>query len=162
MSPLPNTARVRLLKNATAELVALLGGIEGAGATLERGKSVVGRWTNRSDLDHWIGIADLAALEAVAGRAVVTELLCKLNGGLFVPHIDLAADEGSVGWLVMRLSKELGDVSGSIAEAYSNDGEIDGAEAAGALAQLDDVDKVSAQLRAVLVRRIAEGDGANG
>lgn len=160
MNRLPNLVRARSLKNATAELVALLGGIEGAGATLERGKSVVGRWANRSDLEHWIGIADLAALEAVAGRAVVTELLCKLAGGLFVPHIDLAADEGSVGWLVMRLSKELGDVSGSIAEAYSDDGDIDGPEAAAALAQLDDVDTVSAQLRAVLGRRIAEGDWA--
>lgn len=157
MSAVPASVRARLLKAATGELVALLGGIEGAGATLERGKSVVGRWVNRNDAEHWIGIADVAALESVAGRAVVTELLCKLAGGLFVPHIDLAADEGSVGWLVMRLSKELGEVSGVVADAGA-DGEIDAGEAASGLAQLDDVDKVSAQLRAVFNRIIAEGE----
>ena len=154
MSALPTAARVRMLKAATAELVALLGGIEGAAATLERGKSGVGRWSNANDLDHWIGIADCAALEAIAGRPVVTELLCKLNGGLFVPHIDLAADEGSVGWLVMRLSKELGDVSGEIATALG-DHVLAADEAGRALAQLDELDTVSRQLRAMLGRIIA-------
>ena len=148
------------LKAATEQLVDLFGKDSNAGAMLDppKGKTSVGNWASKNDPIHWIGIRDLIQLEALAGKPVVTELLCKLNGGLFVPHIDLAADEGSVGWLVMRLSKELGEVSGSIAEAYSGDGDIDGAEAAGALAQLDDVDTVSAQLRAVLGRRIAQGD----
>lgn len=157
MNGLPATARARALKAATGELVALLGGIEGAAATLERGKSVVGRWANRNDAEHWIGVADLAALEAVAGRPVVTELLCKLAGGLFVPHIDLAADEGTVGWLVMRLSKELGEVSGLVAEALA-DGDICAGEASGVLAMLDALDVGSHQLRAVL-DRISQGAG---
>lgn len=159
MNAVPTAARARMLKAASGELIALLGGIEGAAATLERGKSVVGRWVNRSDGDHWLGIADLAALEGVAGRPVVTELLCKLAGGLFVPHIDLAADEGSPAWLVMQLSKELGEVSGEVAAALA-DGVVKAEEAETILAQLDDLDTVSAQLRRLLGRIVDAGAGS--
>lgn len=146
------------LKAATKQLVAVFDDASAAGAMLDppRQKTSVTNWANGNDAEHWIGVRDLIQLEVLAGRPLVTELLCKLNGGLFVPHIDLAADEGSAGWLVMRLSKELGDVSGAVAEGLS-DGAMDPAEIHNACSQLDDVDRVSAQLRAAfaeMLRRI--------
>ena len=162
MSALPTNARAKALKLATADLVHQLGGIEGAAVSIEKGKSVVGRWANRTDADHFINVADLVSLELLAARPVVTELLCKLNGGLFVPHVDHGADEGTLAWLVMCLSKELGELSGAMAEALA-DGSVTGGEADSALAQLDDLDRVSSQLRGAL-GRIGGGrsDGGNG
>lgn len=154
MQNLSREARLLVLKQASAQLVTQLGGIEGAAATLEKGKSVVGRWVNRNDADHLINVADLAALEAIAARPLVTETLCKLAGGIFVPHVDLAADEGTLGWLVMQLSKELGELSGEIAQALA-DGVVTPTEAKRAMAQLDDLDRVSAQLRGLL-RKLME------
>lgn len=157
MSALGREARAKALKLASGELVQSLGGIEGAAASLEKGKSVVGRWVNRNDPDHFIGVADLVALELLAPRPVVTELLCKLQGGLFVPHIDLAADEGSLSWLVMQLSKELGELSGNIAAALA-DGRVTAREAEAAVCELDDLDRASQRLRAALAM-ITRDDG---
>ena len=158
MSGLPKHARERALKQATGELVHVLGGIEGAAASIEKGKSVVGRWANRSDADHFINVADLVALELLAPRPVVTELLCKLAGGIFVPHVDLAADEGSLAWMVMQLSKELGDVSGQMAGALA-DGRVTPAEATASREQLRDLFEVARRLDAALARIETEGAG---
>jgi hypothetical protein len=160
MSGLRGDARAKALKLATAELVGSLGGIEGAAVSIEKGKSVVGRWANRNDPDHFIGVADLVALELLAPRPVVTQLLCKLNGGLFVPHVDMAADEGSLAWLVMQLSKELGELSGSIAGALA-DGRVTDAEAGAAEAELHDLMRVGHQLAGALAQIREGGRGAD-
>lgn len=149
MSALGREARAKALKLATGELVHALGGIEGAAASIEKGKSVVGRWANRNDPDHFIGVADLVNLELIAPRPVVTELLCKMAGGLFVPNVDLAADEGSLSWLVMQLSKELGGLSGEIASALA-DGMVSDAEAGAAEAHLHDLMRVAHQMASAL------------
>jgi len=150
---LAGDAARRGLKRATADLVHALGGIEGAAASLEKGKSVVGRWTCRNEPAHFIGVGDLADLEALAARPFVTEFLCKLAGGIFVPHIDLAADPGSLPFLVMRLSKELGEVAGEISTGLA-DGTMDDAERARALRELDDMMRVGAQVRAALGHKL--------
>lgn len=154
MQNLHRDAKVRALKRASGDLISALGGIEGAAASIEKGKSVVGRKVNPTDTEHFLSIHEVAELEALAPHPVVTELLCKLAGGLFVPHVDLAADEGSLAWLVMQLSKELGELSGEIATALA-DGVVTPAEATSALGQLDDLDRLSQQLRALL-RKIVE------
>jgi hypothetical protein len=150
---LAGDAARRGLKRATADLVQALGGIEGAAASLEKGKSVVGRWTCRNEPAHFIGVGDLADLEALAARPFVTEYLCKLNGGIFVPHIEHGADPGTLGFLVMRLSKELGDLSGEVATALA-DGAMDQAEAKRALAELDQLVVAAAQVRAALQQKM--------
>jgi hypothetical protein len=152
----PETVRRRLLKVAAAELVHQVGGIEAAAATLERGKSGVGRWVNRSEPDHSIPVHELARLEQIADRPVLTEALCRLAGGIFVPHINAGADEGSAEWIAMTLAKELGDVSGAIATALADDRRIDAAEARGVLIQLEDLERGAAQLRAHMERLCAE------
>lgn len=153
----PEAIRARKIKVATAALVQSVGGIEAAAATLERGKSGVGRWVNLHEPDHFIPVHEAARLEQYAPQPVVTEMLCRLAGGLFVPHINHGADEGSPEWLAMRLAKELGDISGAIAMALADDGRIDGGEAAAVLAEIDQLSVATAQLRGLMQRTIDGG-----
>lgn len=150
-----NSERLQL-KRAVELLVRSAGGIEAVASLLGKGKSVVGRWTNRNDEEHSINLADLRELEANAPEPLVTIALARMAGGVFVPHIDLSADEGTVPFLAMQLAKELGDVTGEIALAMA-DGAISAREAEGVLAQLDELDTKSAQLRAAM-KRIGEAE----
>lgn len=137
------------LKRASELLVKSLGGIEAAAGLLGKGASTVGRWVNRNDPDHFVNLRDLRELEANAPEPLVTITLCRMAGGVFVPNIDHAADEGTLAGMVMQLSKELGDVSGTVAKALA-DGVVTSAEAEAALEQLDDLNRVGAQLRTAL------------
>jgi len=150
MTTMSNEAKGRALKLATGQLVTAIGGIEATAALLDRGKSTVHRWTDRNDAEHFASVRDAVKLEELAGRPDVTALLCKLAGGLFVPHLDVTADEGSPAWLAMQLAQRLGQVSGEIACGLTDDNRIDAAEAGRALEALDQHDRVSAQLRAAL------------
>lgn len=150
MTTMTNEAKGRALKLATGQLVSAIGGIEAAAGLIERGKSTVHRWTDRNDAEHFASVRDVQRLEEFAGRHDVTALLCKLAGGLFVPHLDTAADEGSPAWLAMQLAQRLGQVSGEIAAGLADDNRIDGREAQRTLEALDEHDRVSAQLRAAL------------
>lgn len=154
----PDAVQCRRLKEASAELVTAVGGIEAAAATLARGKSGVGRWVNRYDPENFMPIDEVIRLERLTPRPFVTEMLCRLAGGLFVPHLNPGADEGTAARCVMGLAKELGDVSGAIAAAEDNDSRIDAAEARSVLAQLEDLERGAAQLRG-LMERIAAGGG---
>lgn len=102
MSPLSHL-RGGVLKDATARVIGAAGGIEAAADLLDHGKSVVGRWSNRNEADRFINVRDVAALEAVTGKPLVTAALCKLAGGVFVA-LDGADDTGaSAAQLAMKL-----------------------------------------------------------
>lgn len=156
-----DAVRCARLKAASAELIAGVGGIEAAAATLGRGKSGVGRWVNRNESECFIPVDEIARLEQLTVRPVMTEMLCRLAGGLFVPHLNPGADEGTAERCVMTLAKELGEVSGAVSAAQEggldDDRRIDPAEARAVLAQLEDLERGAAQLRA-LMERIAAGD----
>lgn len=156
MTTTSNEAKGRALKLATGQLVSAIGGIEAAAGLLDRGKSTVHRWTDRNDSEHFASVRDIVRAEELAGRNDVTALLCKFAGGLFVPHLDLSAEEGTPAWLAMQLAQRLGQVSGEIARSLADDGRIDAREAIRVLVQLDDHDRVSAQLRAALDAVVAE------
>lgn len=156
MTTMSNEAKGRALKLATGQLVSAIGGIEAAAGLLDRGKSTVHRWTDRNDTEHFASVRDIVRAEELAGRHDVTELLCKFAGGLFVPYLDITAEEGSPAWLAMQLAQRLGQVSGEIARSLADDGRIDSAEAMRVLEQIDQHDRVSAQLRSALEAVIAE------
>lgn len=148
------------LKRASELLVKSLGGIEAVASLVGKGSSTVGRWVNRNDGESWINLRDLREAEANAPEPLVTMALCRMAGGIFVPHVCHGADEGSLAGLVMLLSKELGDVAGSIAAALA-DGEVSPCEADRALRELDEMARAQAQLRAVLesIRGANSGQG---
>lgn len=137
------------LKRATELLTEAAGGAKQAAAICGRGLSTVYRWADRNAPNDFISLRDLRELEANAREPLVTMTLCRMAGGVFVPNIDVSADEGTLAGLVMQLSKELGDVAGEIAKAMA-DGTVTPAEATTALDQLDDLARVTAQLRGAL------------
>lgn len=142
------------LKRATELLVKSIG-LEAAASLIVPEKSQVQRYYDRNS-GQWIKLNDLRELEANAPEPLVTMALCRLAGGVFVPNIDLAADEGTLAGMVMQLSKELGDVAGKVGMALA-DGVVTHGEAEGCLRELDDLARVTSQLRGALesIRRDA-------
>lgn len=137
------------LKRATELLTEAAGGAKQAAGICGRGLSTVYRWADRNAPNDFISLRDLRELEANAKQPLVTMTLCRMAGGVFVPHIDLAADEGTLAGMVMQLSKELGDVAGKVSMALA-DGVVTPGEAEGCLRELDDMARLQAQLRTML------------
>lgn len=91
----------------------------------------------------------------------VTSWLCRRRGGVFVPLPQGGADADGMMRTVAEMAAEFGDVSRAVADAvcpHGPDGEeVNAAEARTALAALDDLDRVSAQLRHKLQSKIKGG-----
>lgn len=118
----------RALKVATRALVRSLGGIEGAAATLGKGKSTVARWADPQDADHWIGLRDLAALELHAPAPVVTQVLCRLAGGVLVPLAADGAESGALSERLISIMDHVGQLARHTGSAVA-DGQCSAAEA---------------------------------
>ncbi|WIW88986.1 hypothetical protein K3M67_03110 [Sphingobium sp. V4] len=88
----------------------------------------------------------------------VTNWLCRRRGGVFVPLPQGEHDADGMMLTVAELAGELGDVSRSISDAVSASGDggrnITVAEAHAALAELDGLDRTSAQLRLKLIAKV--------
>ena len=146
-----NPALARIKRGVRAGIAAC-GGVDGAGATAERCRSVAGDWNNLNH--HAFPPIDCAlALDEVAiaqGKVppIVTAMAREL-GGLFIslPHAD-GADDALPGQ-VMVLAKEFGDLSGAVSAGLA-DGTFSPGDAELALEQLSDVERVSATLRLAL------------
>lgn len=91
----------------------------------------------------------------------ITGWLCRRRGGVFVPLPQGGADADGMMRTVAEMAAEFGDVSRAVADAvcpHGPDGEeVNAAEARTALAALDDLDRVSAQLRHKLQSKIKGG-----
>lgn len=146
------TPAIARLKRAVRAVVASCGGVDGAAATVDRCRSVAGDWNN---LNHaaFPTIDKALALDEVAiAKGELPPIACAYArelGGVFVPHIDVIADEGSLAGMVMRLSKEMGDVAGTVGTALA-DGRFSPLEAEAALRELDDMAREHARLRTAL------------
>ena len=141
------------IKRAVRAAIALCGGIDGSAATADRSRSVVGDWNNLAksvfpSLDCALALDEIAVSRGELPPIVVA--LARELGGMFVPHIDGAADPGSAPGLVMQLASRLGEVANETAQDIANDGVIDAEEAEAILRKLDAMDRVSAQFRHVV------------
>lgn len=148
-------AAVARLKRAVREAVSACGGVDGVAATVDRSRSVAGDWNNLNHAAFPPMDKALAMDEVAIAKGELPPIACTYArelGGLFVPHIDSAADEGTAPWLVMRLAQRVGEVSGVTRDAIANDGRIDADEADQILKELDEHDRASAQYRAVLIK----------
>lgn len=124
----PQRVRARAIKLATGELAGACGGQEAAAAITGKSQSQVQRCCSINDDTSFINARDLALLEAHAGVQPVTELLCKLAGGVFMPLPDPNLGEGDALPLqVIALAEEVGDVSHAVREAL-RDATITGRE----------------------------------
>jgi hypothetical protein len=142
------------IKRAVRGAVALCGGIDGSAATADRSRSVVGDWNNREraifpSLDCALALDEIAVSRGELPPIVAA--LARELGGVFVPHIDGGADQDSALGLVMQLAARLGEVASETAADIANDGVIDAVEAEAILGKLHAMDRVSAQLRHVVI-----------
>lgn len=153
----PDEARAKL---AVRKAVALIGGVDGAAATVARGRSTVGRWIclNDSDMPPLdCAMAIDAALVAMGHAPLV--LTAALSAVGFVPFAlpGNLANCSTLHHQLSRLVKENGDIASVMMEALA-DGKVDPAEAAAAIEQVDEALGVQVALRATLVA-ISEGEG---
>jgi len=143
------------IKRAVRAAVGFSGGIDGAAATVGRGRSTVGGWNalHQSDMPPLDCVLALDEIAVAKGELPpITAALALALGGLFVPNIDVGAEEGSPPHLAMMLAQHLGAVSGEIAISLADDGMIDEREAGLVLGRLHDLERTAAQLRQQLTR----------
>jgi hypothetical protein len=146
----PALARI---KRALIDGITKCGGIEGAAATADRKRSVAGDWRNLNkqvfpSLDCALALDEVVV--AGGGLPPIISAMARELGGMFVPHIDAFADEGTASCKVLELAQHLGNLSGDIAAALANDGIIDSVEAAHALIFQQRLHVATAQLGALL------------
>lgn len=150
MKGAPEGVRARALKLATGEVVSACGGIEASASIINKGKSQVHRCTSINDADNFMGVRDVAQLEAYSGTQPVTRLLCKLAGGAFLQLPDPAlCDDDTLPLQVIGLADELGDVSHAVRDAL-RDGEVNRAELKEIEQQLDELVDKAIETRAMV------------
>lgn len=145
----PLEARLKLVVQTAVEAN---GGSDGAAHTSVRKAQTVREWTNSNHGAFPPADCALAMDKVCVAQGKLPPITCAMArelGGVFLPNIDALADEGSLAGMVMQLSKELGDLAGSISSALA-DGVVSPIEADVALRELDDMTRRQAQLRAAL------------
>lgn len=150
------------LKRAVEEMVKGVGGLEACAPFCRVGKTRLAEYYSGHMADRFAPIDVIADLEPMArertGWPHVTSVLCTLMGGTFVMLPERPATTADIFALLAGLSKEMADATGVICRAMA-DGSMDRDEALAALAEVDQLIAVSAEMR-VLLGSIIEGDGA--
>lgn len=139
------------LKRATVEMVRGVGGLE-AGASFTRvGKSMLADYGSLNKADCFAPLDVIADLEPLArertGWPHATQALCKIMGGTFVAEPDVPASNADLLTQLAVLSGEFNDVTRVVCEGL-RDGSWGGADGAALEQQLDDVIRVTVQMRA--------------
>lgn len=141
-----------LLKRATVEMVKGVGGQDAAALFTRVRKSMLSDYGNENRPDLFAPIDVIVDLEPLAqersGWPHVTQALCKLMGGTFVPEPDARATEESLLAVMSRLSTEFAEVTSALCTGLADKHwcEQDGAELE---SQLNDVIRVAIQMRAL-------------
>jgi hypothetical protein len=150
------------LKRAFEAMVRGVGGVEAAAPFCRVGKTKLAEYYSQQMPDRFAPIDVIADLEPLArertGWPHVTSALCALLGGTFVVLPERPATAEDIFALLAALAKEMADATGVICKAMT-DGHMDSDEARAAVAEIDALIAVAAEMR-VLLKTIVEGDGA--
>lgn len=150
----PFTPQLARLKAACRRAVELNGGVDGAGATAHRGRSVAGDWGNINHPAFPPADCALALDEVAVAQGHCPPILAAMASALGFVAIRLpdgmnGADE--LGRSLIEASAEFGDVAGSVRDA-TRDGKIDPREQARILT---DIDEAIASL--MTLKKVVEG-----
>lgn len=134
------TALARIKVKGVKAAIAANGGIDGAAATVERGRSVVGDWNNRShEALPSLGCAfalDEVAL-ATSGKAPILQALATELGFVAIRLPEgLVGEDAETGALAAAMA-EFGDVARALTEGRA-DGVLSPREREGVAAQIDE------------------------
>jgi hypothetical protein len=154
------TPDLLILKRATSEMIKGVGGLEAAAGVCRVGKSVLSDNQSPNRADSFVAIDVVAELEPLArersGWPHVTRALCRVMGGTFVPIPEAPATREDLLKLLADQAREQSDLTNAICAGLS-DGKFDQADATKALAEVEDVIRVAAAMRAELMT-ILEGE----
>lgn len=147
------TPALARLKRAVRTAVSRCGGVDGAGATAHRSRSVAGDWANLNAPAFPPADCALALDEACVAMGQRPEILSAMAGELgfvLLPLPDAGGGaETEIGMLVMAVADELGDVCARVREAMA-DREVKPAEAARIESEVEDLIQRAVQLKAHL------------
>lgn len=143
------SALARIKAKGVKPSIAANGGIDGAAATVDKGRSTVGGWNNlnQSDLPT---LGDAHALDevslATSGRAPILQALAAELGHVAILLPDPAASEDALIMALCEATAEFGDIAGAVTEAL-RDGVRTDVENALILEQIDEAQASLARMR---------------
>jgi hypothetical protein len=148
------TSDEQVLAEATKQAVQAAGGLEVCSRETGKSTSQLSRCCSKFDPDS-ITIRDAAIIESIShgrtGHPHIMRARARLLGYLLVQLPEAHGDGDTLASLVTDLACELGDVAQAVRDATSSGSdrgrEISKNEQEAVLAQLDDLDQVSARLR---------------
>lgn len=152
------TGGQRAMKAASRALVSACGGGEGAAATIEAATGKHARQQRMSacssaNAPDFFRIDEVDVLEEAAARdaqwPAVTRALAARRGFRLVPVRDGAGDGREIHGLLSALYRESGEAGALIAEAIA-DGHLDRAEAEACIAEIEQMERAAADMRAAL------------
>ena len=154
-----NAALARI-KRGLREAISICGGVDGAGATARRKRSVAGDWNNLHHdafppLDCALALDEVCIAQDKA-PAILAAYSAEL-GHVAIRLPELLAGEDDLAAALIDASAEFGDIAAEIRDA-TRDGKIDARERDRIIAQIDDAMRSTGQLRAV-VAALAKGEG---
>ena len=125
------SAALARIKRAVRGAVALAGGVDGAGATAGRCRSVAGDWNNLNSpvfppLDCGFALDEVALAQGMA-PPIVTALSREL-GGVFVALPEVGGAGDGIAGALLEIMDEVGQLAGGVRNSLS-DGRCDRREA---------------------------------
>jgi len=156
MSALPALARIGT--HGVRPAIAASGGIDGAAATAQRGRSVVGDWNNLNhdalpplDCAHAL---DEVAL-ATTGRAPILQAYAAELGHAVIRLPDAYGEGEALAMGLVAATAEFGDIAHAVTDAL-RDGVISAREGDGVIRQIDEAVASLVRLRGIVVNTIGE------
>lgn len=143
------SALARIKIKGVKVAIGVNGGIDGAAATVDRQRSVVGDWHNRNH-DALPSIAQAYALDevalAVSGRAPILQAMAAELGHVAIALPDPTAGEDKLIMALCEATAEFGDIADAVREAL-RDGIRTPSENEMILTQIDEAQAALARMR---------------
>lgn len=141
------------LKRAVRAAIHGVGGIDGAAATVEKSRSLVGSWHNINQADLPV-LADAFAIDEIAvieGRRpeILTAYAAELNH-VAIRLPDAGAGEDAVTGAMLEASAEFGDIAAELRDALA-DGNFDKVDREAVAHQIDEAQCALARMKALVL-----------
>lgn len=130
----------RALKAMFRVLIGKCGGLDASAAVVRVGRSQLANYTDMHS-DQFAPADVVADLEAVAGEPWVTSELARRGGFILLPAVP--EGDGVLAKDMAALCREFSEACGAYADAMSNDGQVDMAEAERIARELGDVVRIA-------------------
>ncbi len=159
------TPALARIKRKVREAIHVCGGVDGAGATADRGRSVAGDWNNINHpalppVDCAFAMDEVAVAQGFA-PPILSAMAFEL-GHVVIRLPDAGSGDDAVTGALIDASAEFGDIAHAVREA-TRDGDLSGRERDTIVSEIDEALAKLAILRAVVTNGqdsdVQDGDG---